>query len=426
MTVSERDNVKPGAVGDPAGALRTRPGLTVRARRVEGAPVVAVRIWIPSGARAETAPGHAMLTGRMLAEGTRSRDFRRIAEEAENLGMSLSSFGGFEVYGVTADALSRDWERALEWAAELTLESTFPADRAAFVARQIEADLESMGDQPDIRTAWGFLDQLYAPHPRARPVQGTVESLRAAEPADALAHHRRGLASGVLVGIAGAIDEDEVRKRAEELFASLPESATPGAEPPAPSGTGERHREVETSAEDQAHLYMGHLTVSRGHADYEALELVAVVLGSGAGLTGRIPARIREREGLAYTAYAQTIAGSGFDPGRLVAYVGTSPDTVAQAERGVAEEIARLVDGGVTQDELEEARAYLLGRDPFQRETARQWAELLTEASLYGLAVDDPAWRLERLRAVDRPAAEAAARRHLRPADLLVTVGLPE
>lgn len=403
-----------------------RPGLTVRARRVEGAPVVAVRVWIPAGARAEAAPGHSMLTGRMLSEGTRGRDFKRIAEEAENLGMSLSSFGGFEVYGVTADALARDWERALEWAAELALESTFPADRAAFVARQIEADLESLGDQPEVLTAWGFLEQLYAPHPRARPVQGTVESLRAATPEDAAAHHALGLSSGVLVGIAGAIDEDAVQKRAEELFARLPATAIPPPEPPAPAGTGERHREVLTAAEDQAHLYMGHLTVPRGHEDYEALELVAVVLGSGAGLTGRIPARIREREGLAYTAYAQTVAASGFDRGRLVAYVGTSPDTVAQAERGVAEEIARLVDGGVTDAELEEARAYLLGRDPFQRETARQWAELLTEAALYGLAVDDPAWRLGRLRAVDRPTAEAAARRHLRPSELLVTVGLPE
>ncbi len=403
-----------------------RPGLTVRARRVEGAPVVAVRVWIPAGARAEAAPGHSMLTGRMLSEGTRGRDFKRIAEEAENLGMSLSSFGGFEVYGVTADALARDWERALEWAAELALESTFPADRAAFVARQIEADLESLGDQPEVLTAWGFLEQLYAPHPRARPVQGTVESLRAATPEDAAAHHALGLSSGVLVGIAGAIDEDLVQKRAEELFSRLPATAIPPPEPPAPAGTGERHREVLTAAEDQAHLYMGHLTVPRGHEDYEALELVAVVLGSGAGLTGRIPARIREREGLAYTAYAQTVAASGFDRGRLVAYVGTSPDTVAQAERGVVEEISRLVDGGVTEEELEEARAYLLGRDPFQRETARQWAELLTEAALYGLPIDDPAWRLGRLSAVDRPAAEAAARRHLRPADLVVTVGLPE
>ncbi len=414
------------SIGSTAGRTETRPGLHLRTRRVDGAPVVAVRIWIPAGARVESAPGQAMLTGRMLSEGTKTRDFRRIAEEAESLGMSLASFGGFEVYGVTADALSRDWERALEWAAELALESTFPADRAAFVARQVEADLESLGDQPDVRTAWGFLDQLYAPHPRARPVQGTVESLRAATPEDAIAHHARGLASGVLVGIAGAIDEDHVRKRAEQLFSTLPAAASAPPEPPAPSGRCETHREVQTSAEDQAHLYMGHLTVARDHEDYEALELVAVVLGSGAGLTGRIPARIREREGLAYTSYAQTIAGAGFDRGRLVAYVGTSPETVAQAERGVTEEIARLVDDGVTDAELEEARAYLLGRDPFQRETARQWAELLTEAALYGLPIDDPAWRLGRLRAVDRATAEAAARRHLRPADLRVTVGLPE
>src|SRR6185295_20367565 len=166
-------------------------------------------------------------------------------------------------------------------------------------------------------------------------------------------------------------------------------TATPTPEPPAPAGTGERHREVLTSADDQAHLYVGHLTVPRNHPDYEALELVAVVLGSGAGLTGRIPARIREREGLAYTSYAQTVAGSGLDAGRLMAYVGTSPDTVEQAERGVVEEIERLVADGVMPEELEEARAYLLGRDPFQRETARQWAELLTEAALYDLPIDD-------------------------------------
>ena len=41
--------------------------------------------------------------------------------------------------------------------------------------------------------------------------------------------------------------------------------------------------------------------------------------------------RIREQEGLAYSAHAQTVAGSGEDPGRLVAYslgrIGTEPVT---------------------------------------------------------------------------------------------------
>ena len=182
---------------------------------------------------------------------------------------------------------------------------------------------------------------------------------------------------------------------------------------------------METDAEDQAHLYVGHLTVPRNHPDYTALEMVAVTLGSGAGLTGRIPMRIREQEGLAYSANAQTVAGSGEDPGRLVAYVGTSPATVARAEAGVREEIARLVEEGIEPAELEEARAYLLGREPFRRETARQWAELLTEAVQYGLPLDDPALREAELKALDLAEVQAAARRHLRPADLQVTVGLP-
>jgi zinc protease len=151
-----------------------------------------------------------------------------------------------------------------------------------------------------------------------------------------------------------------------------------------------------------------------------------VILGSGAGLTGRIPNRIRESEGLAYSAHAQVVSGAGLDPGRLVAYVGTSPATVERARVGVVEEITRLVEGGIEDSELEEARAYLLGREPFRRETARQWADILVEAEHYGLPLDDPGQRKAELTALDRAAVEAAARRHVRPGDLRVTVGLPE
>ena len=74
---------------------------------------------------------------------------------------------------------------------------------------------------------------------------------------------------------------------------------------------------------------------------------------------------------------------------------------------------------------MSDARSYLLGREPFRRETARQWADLLAEAAIYGLPVDDPDWVAERYRALDRPAAEDAARRHFDAAALRVTVGLP-
>lgn len=399
--------------------------LVVRTRHVVGAPVAAVRIWFPLGARAEGRPGQGMLTGRMLAEGTTRRDFRAIASAAEDRGASIHPFGGFEVYGLSIDALAADWERALGWAAELVFESSFPMERAAWTAKQMESELESLGDEPETLTSWAFLDQLYAPHPRRLPAIGTIESLRSLTADDCQKHHARGLAAGAIVTVAGAIDEDLVAARARELFGDFAGVVARPPEPPAPSRNAAPHKKIETDAEDQAHLYLGQLTVPRGHADYAALEVVGIALGAGAGLSGRIPLRIREKEGLAYTAYAQTVAGSGLDPGRLLVYVGTSPATVEKAENSAREEIARLVADGLTEEEVAEARAYLLGRDPFQRETARQWSEILAESELYGLALDDPQERTRSLLEVDLARANAAIREHIHPDRLFATVGLP-
>jgi zinc protease len=400
-------------------------GLHVRCRRVGGAPVVALRAWVRAGARIEERPGLALLTGRLLSEGSRRRDWRQIAEDAEGKGMILSSFGTFECHGVAIDALATDWEQALDWAAELMREATFPEDRCAWLARQTAAELESLADQPEVLTAWAFLDQLYAPHPRSRPIQGDEASLLALTPHDCAAFHRRALSHGVSVTVAGAIDEGAVEARLGELFADLPAPAGPPPEPPTPAGRALSRREVATEAEDQAYLYVGHLTVPRRHPDFAALEALAVILGSGAGLTGRIPHRIREQEGLAYSAHAQTAAGAGTDAGRLVAFVGTSPATVEQALAGVVEEITRLVEEGIEETELEEARAYLLGREPFRRETARQWAEILVDAEHYGLPLDDIDERRRSLLALDRRTVEAVARKHIVPDALRVTVGLP-
>jgi predicted Zn-dependent peptidase len=83
------------------------------------------------------------------------------------------------------------------------------------------------------------------------------------------------------------------------------------------------------------------------------------------------------------------------------------------------------VEEGVGDDELAAARTFLVGREPFRRETARQWADLLAEAGYWGLPLDDAEWCERELLALDRPQVEAAARRHLRPEALLVTIGLP-
>ncbi len=423
---------QPGAVFEPS----VRPAAALlRVRRVPGPPVVAVRSWLRGGGRVEPAPGVALITGRSLSEGTARSDWRELADRSEALGAAVGSAASFEAHGATVDVRSVHWREGLDWAVDLLLEPSFPEDRCRWMARQAASELDSLRDQPEVVTGWAFLEQLFTPHPRCRPIQGTAESLAAIGSEECRAFHDRARAhAGPTFIVAGDLDEAAAREYLGELLAARGvdlgpadgEPTVPGGfpEPPAPEGLPERHRTITLPPGDQAHLFAGCLTVRRDHPDRHALELLGVILGAGAGLSGRLPERVREREGLAYTVYVQTLVGAGLDPGRLVVYIGTGPDTVEQAERAVREELGRLVEDGATAGELEDARSYLLGREPFRRETARQWADLMGEAVLYGLPAD-PAWRRERLERVDGEELAAVARRHLAPARLAVTVGLP-
>ncbi len=418
---------KSGGTGAPG------PRLKVRVRRIAGVPIVAARAWLRGGARVEEIPGQALISGRLLAEGSRSRSWDQIATAAEDRGMVIESFGSYEALGVAIDALADDWQLALAWLAELLLEPAFPPQRFEWLRRQTAGELESMLDKPEVRTAHAFLRQLYQPHPYSRPLQGDRESLMRLAAADCAALHCRALGWGGLVVVTGDIDEDAVRRRIDELFADLDGEAAPLPAVAPPAGleamrlelTAGSRSEESPAGNDQAHLYAGHLTTPRNHLDVPALAVLGVVLGAGAGISGRLPKRIREKEGLAYNVDVSATSGAGLDPGRLVAYAGTSPRTCEQAERAVREELDRLVAAGLEEREFEEARAYLLGHDPFRRETARQWAEVLAEAEFYGMKTDRPEWIVEVLRGLTRREVEAVARRWIRPAEIKITVGMP-
>ncbi|MDX1643657.1 MAG: insulinase family protein, partial [Thermoanaerobaculia bacterium] len=208
------------------------------------------------------------------------------------------------------------------------------------------------------------------------------------------------------------------------LFAALP-PAERSPSLPEPAGGSSSVEEIVVPGGEQAHLYVGQLTVPAGHADVPALQIAAVALGSGPGLVGRIPARIRERDGLAYGAGATTVGGAGRLPGRLVVHVATAPRRVESALAAVRQELEHFVAGGITQQELEEARTYLLGSEPFRRESARQMAAVGGRAMLYGVDWDEPGWLEKALGGLERADVDRAVRRHLDLDRLSVTVGRP-
>src|SRR4029077_17698885 len=116
-----------------------------------------------------------------------------------------------------------------------------------------------------------------------------------------------------------------------------------------------------TMPAQQLNIYLGHLGIERRNPDYYPLQVLDTILGGGAGFTARIPQRLRDELGLAYTTFASITANAGIDPGRFVAFIGTSPENMKPAIEGLVNEIRRIIDDPVTAQELQDARDYLTG-----------------------------------------------------------------
>ena len=92
--------------------------------------------------------------------------------------------------------------------------------------------------------------------------------------------------------------------------------------------------------------------------------------------------------GLAYSTYSNITGSAGIDPGRFVAFIGTSPENLGRAVGGLRREIARIVEEPVEIDELEMAKSYLTGSFVFKFQTNAQIASYLVEAEIFDLGFD--------------------------------------
>jgi len=370
----------------------------------------------------------------MLEEGTLQSDWSELADRVEASGMEATGFADYDGHGVAMDCLAGDLERALQIAAEMLAEPRFDAQRFDLVRAQESQSLEALKESPEAVTGWAFLEAIYRGGRRGVPLQGRAEDLDRLRPEDCRRFHEEHLATGAIVSVAGAIDEDEAARWVERFFeqvapesaVSLPEAggAVTAAGPAAASFDTAADVHIATDASEQAHLYLGHPTVNRAHCDRLPLLVLGTILGGGAGNAGRVPDRIREELGLAYSTYAGLVSGTGLDPGYVVLYAGTAAKNVEAAKGELRSALVRLVESPVADAELEGAVSFLLGREPFRRETGRQWANHLIDEEVYGLQgqVDRTPGRLAEM---TPSGLLEVARRWIDPDALVCVVGIP-
>jgi zinc protease len=390
-------------------------------------PTVSLNASILAGARydPEAKAGLAIMVSRLLDEGTETRTSFEIADAIESVGGAIDADGSFERIIVSAGVLNKDIDLGLELLSDLLMRPIFPQEYVEKEKERTLAEIVSAQDRPQVVAGWAFNELVYQNHPLHRPSHGYPQTVERIERNDLIDFHREYFVpNNVILSVVGDFRVPEILPKIEKTLGAWP--ARPIVFPTYPQPirqTSKRTKFIRMHAQ-QLNIYLGHLGVTRTNPDYYALQVLDTILGGGAGFTARIPQRLRDELGLAYTTFASITMTAGLDPGRFIAFIGTSPENMKLATEGLVNEIRRIIEEPVTEQELQDAKDYLTGSFVFAFESSPQIARFLVHAEVYGLGFDYVEKYPEYIRAITIEDVSRAAKMYLNSDNYtLVVVG---
>jgi len=290
---------------------RLANGVTVVCDRAEGFETLALSVVAGRGARHEDArrSGWSHLLEHMVFKGAGERSAKVIVEAIESEGGQINAATGQERTSFQVRALAGGLPLALAVTADLVLRPTLDPDDLAKEVQVVGQEIAEAADTPDDQVFELAQAAAFAGQPLGRPILGTMESIGAADPATLEAWRGAVYAPDrLVVTAAGAVDEDEVLKLAQDLFGSAIAPDQPAQAPDA-AFTGGQARERRKL--EQAHLVFMLPAPGIADPDHWALRLFAEMLGGG--MSSRLFQEARERLGLAYAidAWAEAWADTG-------------------------------------------------------------------------------------------------------------------
>jgi zinc protease len=402
-------------------------GVVVLAKETQTTPAVAINLAMRAGSVCDPAdaPGTTFLLSRIIDRGTASHSAEWIAEELDSRGITVTITVTRHVFSLVCTCLAEDFEAVFGLLGEMLMTPTLPEAELAKRKGEVITAIRQDEDNPAVRATEALMAQLYPDgHPYGRRTKGTVDIVERLSRSELAALHAARFAPTELSAVVvGAVDAGRVRETTERVFGRWRAPAPPPVVVAHVSPAAGRQRLViPMMNKSQTDISYGFTTIARTDPSYYAYWLMNHVLGQYS-MSGRLGASIRERQGMAYYVYS-TIDANVVE-GPLLVRAGVSPANVDRTIASIDDEIRSVAGGGVTEEELEDSRRYLVYAMPRALETNAGIANFLQTAEFFGLGLDYDVRLPGLLGAVTLDEVHAAARRSLDPERAAVVIAGP-
>ena len=398
-------------------------GLTIIYVEKHGLPIVMATLLIKVSPLQEdpAKAGTAYLTSKMLAEGTAKRKSADISSQIDYIGASLDTAVNNDFTTVSLSVLKKDVETGFDLFSDIVIHPSFHVEELARRKTMLSGALKQKQQDPSYIAGRRFAKSIFGMFSYGRPVEGSIESVGRIMRDDTVRfydnYYRPGNSTLVLVG---DLSRDEVLKLANRYFGSWKDmSLTKAIKPEQALPKLERHTEIIDMDVSQANIVIGHRGISRGNPDYYAVQVMNYILGGG-GFASRLMKVIRDEMGLTYSINSSF--APNLYPGAFEIDVQTKNESAGRVIEETMKQLRKMRAEGITDEELRDARDYLIGSFPRRLETSRKIADFLTSVQFYNLGDDYIDNFGKYIASVTKEDVLRVARKYLNDEDLLIIV----
>jgi predicted Zn-dependent peptidase len=384
---------------------------------------VSIGFFLGVGSRYESdsLAGASHFVEHMLFKGTARRPSPlQIAEAIEGKGGIFNASTGMEATLLWAKVAAGDLPETFDVLSDMLLDPTFDPKELEKERAVISEEIKYAYDAPDSLAQMRVSELQWPDHPLGRDIAGTqtsVSCLGRQALLSFLADHYR--PERTVLALAGRVDHKEAVALGQVNLGAWERGPGLSFEPAPPPGE-ETHLHIEYRDIEQTHLGFSFAGLARNDPDRFVLRLLNVILGEG--MRSRLFQEVRERLGLAYSV--DSFVSSFQDAGAVSVYAGVAGPRVEQALRAVVDQLDRLRQEPVCEDELQKARDFVRGRLALSMEDSFTMAAWFARQTLLGPEVLEPDEALARLDAVTRDDIQRLAQTLFRLERLnLVVVG---